>query len=140
MHVERPFLLIVAVGCVLAAIVWSRSSLRLDRASRRIEAAAGQGSEAAELARLTFRKDFHTAALYGILAVANAFSALSSRAVYDYPRLLILIAVGASLFYASRFLMLARVSEERSLLERRAEEVLAQEELAPISWSRRLAP
>ena len=140
MHVERPFLLIVAIGCAFAAVVWARSSLRLDRASRRIEAVAGAGSEAAELARLTFRKDFHTAALYGILAITNGFSALSSRSVYDYPRLLILLAVAASLFYASRFLMLAQVSEERSLLERRAEEVLAQEELAPISWSRRLAP
>ena len=45
-----------------------------------------------------------------------------------------------SLRYAPRFLAEARLAEQRSRLERRAEEVLAQEDLAPRRWAARLAP
>ena len=45
-----------------------------------------------------------------------------------------------SLRYAPRFLAEARLAEQRSRLERRAEEVLAQDQLAPRRWAARLAP
>ena len=45
-----------------------------------------------------------------------------------------------SIRYAPRFLAEARLAEQRSQLERRAEEVLAQEQLAPRRWAARLAP
>ena len=42
--------------------------------------------------------------------------------------------------YGARFLSEARLVEERSFLERRAEEVLEQQESAPLRWAARLAP
>jgi serine phosphatase RsbU (regulator of sigma subunit) len=45
-----------------------------------------------------------------------------------------------TLRYGRRFLNEANLMEERSSLERRAEEVLEQEELAPRRWAARLAP
>jgi serine phosphatase RsbU (regulator of sigma subunit) len=54
--------------------------------------------------------------------------------------LLVALPVVISLRYGRRFLTEARLFEDRSLLERRAEEVLAQGELAPQRWAARLAP
>ncbi|MGH9074631.1 MAG: PP2C family protein-serine/threonine phosphatase, partial [Acidimicrobiales bacterium] len=59
---------------------------------------------------------------------------------FALPFLLVLVPVIVSLRYARRFVNAARLAESRALLERRAEEVLAQEELAPMRWSARLAP
>ena len=48
--------------------------------------------------------------------------------------------VGLSFLFGRDFRREARLAEDRSLLERRAEEVLSQEELAPRRWAARLAP
>ena len=48
--------------------------------------------------------------------------------------------MGLSVVYGRDFRREARLFEDRSLLERRAEEVLSQEELAPRRWAARLAP
>ena len=45
-----------------------------------------------------------------------------------------------SIRFAPRFFDEARLAENRAMLERRAEEVLAQEDLAPRRWADRLAP
>ena len=133
-----PILAIVAAGCAVAAVVWGRSARRLQRAWRRID--DGTGSDAAELSRSAFRKELHTAILYGVLAVAIGATSLSRDAAYDIPMLLVAVPVAISLRYGHRFLDEARLAEERSHLERRAEEVLEQEELAPRRWAERLAP
>jgi serine phosphatase RsbU (regulator of sigma subunit) len=54
--------------------------------------------------------------------------------------LLVLVPVAATLRYGPRFLAEARMVEQRVQLQRRAEEVLAQEQLAPLRWAARLAP
>ncbi|HWW53682.1 MAG TPA: hypothetical protein VNY84_07930 [Acidimicrobiales bacterium] len=54
----RIVLGIVAVGCVVASSVWGRSSLRQQRAWRRIAgevSPTGAGAEAADLVRSAFR-------------------------------------------------------------------------------------
>src|SRR3546814_15525319 len=48
--------------------------------------------------------------------------------------------VGLSVIFGINSRREARLAEDRSLLERRAEEVLSQEELAPRKWAARLAP
>ncbi|HEY2430188.1 MAG TPA: PP2C family protein-serine/threonine phosphatase [Acidimicrobiales bacterium] len=136
-------LVVVAAGCGVSAVVWGRSSRRLQRAWRRLGAEVekqGRGADARDLARSQFRKEVHTAGLY--LAVGAASLGL---AIWDpKPGTLFLVAVlvpvGVSFRYGPRFLAEARMAEQRAALERRAEEVLAQEELAPLRWAARLAP
>ena len=138
--VERAVLGAVTVGCLVAAALWGRSSRRLRRALRRIEQASGPGTDSAALARAAYDKEAHTALLYGVLAAGSALIAVFGRNMFFLPFLLVFAPIGVSFRYASRFLSAARLAEERSSIERRAEEVLAQEQLAPLRWSARLAP
>ncbi len=140
--ITRPVLGLVAVGCAAAAFVWGRSARRLLRASRRIERGVRDrgADDVLALARSSYLKDAHTALLYILLFVVSTTAALDGRSLYALPFLLVLVAVVVSLRYARMFLGAARVAESRAHLERRAEEVLEQEELAPLRWSARLAP
>ena len=50
--VDYPLLLVIAFACVVAAMVWARSALRLERSWRRIlEGSGSSGSMAASPAR-----------------------------------------------------------------------------------------
>ena len=141
--VQHPLLLAVAVASAAAAYVWARSARRLQRACTRIQrdVLAGKASgEALVLARSNYRKDVHTTVLYGLLTAMTAASAFVTPRFAAAPFLLLLIPVAVSFRYARSFMAAAHLAEERSLLERRAEEVLAQEELAPLRWAARLAP
>src|SRR5438477_3287457 len=141
--VHRPILLAVAFACGAAAFLWARSTRRLQRARMRLERQVlenGTSREALELSRSAYRKEVHTTVLYGLLTVSALATSLTERDLADLPFLLVLVPVAVSLRYAPRFLAAARLTEERSLIERRAEEVLAQEELAPKLWAARLAP
>jgi serine phosphatase RsbU (regulator of sigma subunit) len=142
--IEHPVLAGIAVACLIAALIWGRSSRRLQRASRRIEAyvstVPGVGQESADLARSAFRKELHTTVLYALLAVALGTMATSDSWAVHLTLLVLAIPILITYRYGPRFLSEARLAEERTLLERRAEEVLAQEELAPLRWAARLAP
>jgi serine phosphatase RsbU (regulator of sigma subunit) len=140
---SQPWLAAAAVFCAIAAALWGRAASRLARAARRIEAetaSSSHGRDATELARAAFDKDLHTALLYGVLAVGLAVASFSNSPWYEVPLLAVSIPVVVSIRYAPRFFDEARLAESRAMLERRAEEVLAQEELAPRRWSDRLAP
>src|SRR5262249_48192067 len=78
--------------------------------------------------------------LYSILTVGLAVASLSKSAWYQVPLLAVTIPVVLTIRYAPRFFDEARLAENRAQLERRAEEVLAQEDLAPRRWADRLAP
>ncbi len=139
--VNRPVLLVVAVGCLMAAVVWGRSAFRLERAWRRIINSEGEAGPGTTAAALSFRKEVHTMVLYLVLAVASGFSSLSRDPRFDIPLLLLLLPVAVSLRYGRLILAEARLTEERWLLERRAKQVLDQQsELTPMRWSARLAP
>jgi sigma-B regulation protein RsbU (phosphoserine phosphatase) len=141
--VARPWLLALAIGCAIAAILWGRSARRLERAATRIEAqTAGSisGHDAVDLARSAWQKDLHAAVLYGVLAVGLLFASWSGAAWLSLPMLALGVPIVASIRFAPKFLDEARLAEERAQLERRAAEVLAQEELAPRRWAARLAP
>ena len=139
----QPWLAAAGAVCAIAAIVWARAAARLARAARRIEAetlASGTSSEAANLARSGFNKDLHAAILYAVLAAGLVLASFSTSAWFEVLLLGVTVPAVFSLRYAPRFLAEARLAEQRSRLERRAEEVLAQEDLAPRRWAARLAP
>ncbi len=139
--VERPVLLVLALGCIGAASVWARSGQRLQRAQRRMAAAMGPDDTGTEAVRLAYRRELHTALLYAVLAVSLALGSLSGRAVFDIPLVLLVVPVFISLRYGRRFVEEAGLAEARWVRERRAEEVLNQQgELTPMRWSARLAP
>jgi serine phosphatase RsbU (regulator of sigma subunit) len=139
----QPWLAAAAVFCAVAAALWGRAAARLARAARRIEAetaSSSTGREATELARAAYDKDLHTAILYSILTIGLFVASLSRTGWYQIGLLAVSIPVVVSIRYAPRFFAEARLAENRAMLERRAEEVLAQEELAPRRWAARLAP
>ncbi|HEY2332182.1 MAG TPA: PP2C family protein-serine/threonine phosphatase [Acidimicrobiales bacterium] len=138
--VDRPYLAILAVALLGAVVVWGRSAARLQRARRRIEQANGYDSESAMLARAAFFKECHTVVVYGALVVIAVAEAVSADPRVDAVLLLLALPVAVSLRYGRDLLEHARLTESRSHLEQRAEEVLEQEELAPRRWAARLAP
>ena len=137
---HQPVLVLVAVACLAAAAVWGRSARYLRKVELRVEAEFGPDNDATALARAAFRKELHTTALYVLLAIASLAVGLSDKtgAVTLYAFIFVPIAV--SIFYGRDFIRESRLFEERAMLERRAEEVLSQEELAPRRWAERLAP
>ncbi len=139
----QPWLAAAAVFCAIAAMLWGRAAARLARSARRIEsetAASSHGREAAALARAAFDKDLHATLLYSVITVGLAAASLSRSPWYELGLLLVGIPVVMTLRYSSRLFDEARLAENRAMLERRAEEVLAQDQLAPRRWAARLAP
>ncbi|MCA1691027.1 MAG: serine/threonine-protein phosphatase [Actinobacteria bacterium] len=141
MLLENRVLLVVAAGCLAAAVVWGRSALRLERSWKRIQSrSADGGTGAADLARSAYRKEVHNTLLYLIAGVSALIGGLTDNLLLNLPSLLIAVPIVMTLAYGRRFTREADLLEERAALERRAEEVLSQEELAPRRWADRLAP
>ena len=138
--VDYPILLVVSFACVVAAVIWARSALRLERSWRRlVEGSGTAGGMAAGLARSAYRKELHTTLLYTVVGVITAGSSFGG----GWPRfalLLLVVPIAMTMVWGPRFLSEADLIEERASLERRAEEVLSQEDLAPRRWAARLAP
>jgi serine phosphatase RsbU (regulator of sigma subunit) len=137
---DNPVLALVAVAALVAAVVWGRSAQRMLRVWHRIEDELGPEADATVLARSQYRKELHTVTLYAVLAVASSVSAVWAMKQADWFFAFILVPVGLSIAFGRDFRREARLAEDRVLLERRAEEVLSQEELAPRRWAARLAP
>ena len=134
-----PLMLLVAAACDIAGGVWVRSARRLQIVAGRTEREFGRTSDAATVARSAFRKDVHSAVLYAVLAVAvGAGSVLEQDARWLFA--VVLVPVAVSIVFSRDFVRDSRLAESRLSLERRAEEVLSQEDLAPRRWAERLAP
>jgi serine phosphatase RsbU (regulator of sigma subunit) len=138
--VDKPVLAVVGVLCAVAALVWGRSARYLRRVELRLEQDTGVDSDATVLARSQFRKELHTALLYGVLALASVPVAFSDQGEADVLYAFVLVPVAMAFVYGRDFIREARLFEGRASIERRAEEVLSQEELAPRRWAERLAP
>ena len=136
---HHPLLIVVAVACAVAAVVWARSAVRLRKVARRAEREFGRESDAATVARSAFRKDVHSTVLYAVLTVASAAGAFLEHGS-TFLLVLVLIPVLVSVIYGRDFVRDSRLAESRLEIERRAEEVLSQEDLAPRRWAERLAP
>jgi serine phosphatase RsbU (regulator of sigma subunit) len=137
---DNPVLAVVAVSSLVAAVVWGRSAQRLQRVWQRMEDELGHDAGATVLARSSYRKELHNVTLYAVVAVACAVTAVWEIQEAGFFFAFIIVPVVLSVIYARDSRRDARLAEDRSLLERRAEEVLSQEELAPRRWAARLAP
>ncbi len=136
-----PFILaLVGAASLVAAAVWWRSARRLRVVWHRVRAEEGTEADVTVLARSHYRKDLHTSVLYTSIALASGSFALAEDVVGGVVFFLLLVPVTLSIFYGKDFVRESRIAEDRSKLERKAEEVLSQEELAPKRWADRLAP
>jgi serine phosphatase RsbU (regulator of sigma subunit) len=138
--VEKPILAVVAVASLVAAGVWGRSARYLRKVELRAVQEFGPQSNALVLTRAQFRKELHTAVLYLVVGIASLTVAFSARSEADVLYAFVLVPVAMAVVYGRDFIREARLFEEQATLERRAEEVLSQEELAPKRWAERLAP
>ena len=133
----------LAVACLISVAIWGRSARRLRRALGRIERSlqrSGGDEEAADLSRAAFRKELHTTLLYAVVAAALGAGALGGARWTALPLVLCTIPLAMSIGYGRNFIYEAELAESRSMLLRRAEEVMQQADLAPRRWAQRLAP
>ena len=136
----RQILALAGAASLVAALVWARSTRRLHLVWKRVEAEHGPDADVTILARSAFRKDLHTTSLYGVIAIAAGGVAVAGDQIPSLLFAFILVPVGLSIAFGRGFAQEARLAEDRTMLERKAEEVLSQEELAPKRWAARLAP
>lgn len=139
MDIAQALLVLVAAASIGAAIVWGRSARYRARVLRKVEAESGDADIKA-LARSDFSKDLHTAVLYAVIGTAFGVAAFAARDYWVAVTLLVLVPVAVSFLLSKNFVRDARVAQGRSELERRAQEVLTQDALAPRRWAARLAP
>ncbi|MGY6499652.1 MAG: PP2C family protein-serine/threonine phosphatase [Acidimicrobiales bacterium] len=135
---ESTILVVVAVAAFLAAVVWGRSASHRARVLQRVRRNSVD-PDARELARSDYRKDLHTAGLYGTISLAAAVAAVfdgTSAAVF----VVVLAPAVVTFVLGQRFVTDAKLAQYRLELERRAQEVIDQEDSAPRRWAARLAP
>ena len=145
---ESPFLLALAFLAVGAAYAWSRSARLRLRLLTRLEAQLRDLKEldsvaqrkAIALTRGDYRRELHAVMTYVLIAMASLVVAFTNS-ISAVP-LFSLLAIPAifSLLYNRNAVREARLSGERFEMEKRAEEALNQETLAPRAWASRLAP
>jgi serine phosphatase RsbU (regulator of sigma subunit) len=139
MELAQVLLVLVGAASLGASIVWARSTRYRSRVLRRVEAESGD-ADAKALARSDYSKDLHTTILYAIVGGGSFVAAFADRIYLSAILLLVVVPVLVSLYLSRNFRRDARIAQGRSELERRAQEVLTQEALAPKRWADRLAP
>jgi serine phosphatase RsbU (regulator of sigma subunit) len=136
---DRTLLALVAVLCAAATVAWGRSARYRQRTAARVEHEFGPESDAAQLSWSTTINHAVIAATFAAATIATGAIAFFGSGARSLLLLLAAPAV-ASLVLSRSFARHARISQARWDLERRAEETLSQEELAPRRWAERLAP
>ena len=137
---ERFLPALAAVLCAAAAVVWLRSTISRREVAKRLSTEQID-PDLWRLAQGEYRRDSQSS-FFAIMAAV----VLALIAVLDVPRLLAyssLVLAGPSIYTLVRrkeLSDLARIAAARSEVEKRAREVLTQEELAPLQWAARLAP
>ncbi len=127
--------------CALAALTWARSARLRRRIAEKVERDYGPEADATELSRATWKKDSLTAMSEVVLTLVLFVSGLAGlRGRPSWPFLALAVPAVASLLAGRNFTRQARLSQARWQLERKAEETLEQDELAPKRWAERLAP
>lgn len=130
----------LAVLCLASAVVHARSARLRWRVVRLIDTDDAEDVEAHSLAFANYRKELHSALVYLLL---GAVAALVAR--FDNPNVTVVLGVMAvpavvSLWWSRSSLREARMARNRYDIERRAQQALEQEQLAPKAWAARLAP
>jgi serine phosphatase RsbU (regulator of sigma subunit) len=136
---SQSILVIVAVACAAAAVIWGRSAAYRQKLVHRVHRESDD-VELIDLLRSDFRKDLHTTILYGVLAVSALAGAFVETSTAMLLLTFVLVPVAISLVFGRNFINEARLEHRRTQLEKRAQEVLVQDDLAPRRWAGRLAP
>lgn len=140
---NQLILAIIALACAAAAVIWGRSAVYRRKVIKRVvqeSAETDVDSDVMELLVSDFRKDLHTTILYGVLAATLLTMAVFDTSAVPMVSAMILVPVGISFVFGRNFVRQARLEHRRTQLERRAQEVLVQDDLAPKRWAERLAP
>ncbi len=137
---ESSLLAVTALLALAAAVVWGRSARLRSRIARRVARDFGPDADATTLSHGTFQKDAVVAATWLVVTAVLVAAALWRPDTASLPLTALAVPAVASLVIGRRFTKQARISEARWELERKAEETLSQEDLAPRRWAERLAP
>ena len=137
---DRLIPALAALVCAASALVWARAAISRQQVSSRL-AAEQIDPDLWRLADNDYRRDLQSAIFTALAALALMVVAIVG--IGAWPAILVsLLAVPAALALATRASRaeVARIAANRSEVEKRAREVLSQEELAPLQWAARLAP
>ena len=137
---ERVLLVLAAAVSAAAAVEWTRAAVQRQRTSARL---AGEqiDPDLWRLANADYQRDAQRA-LFTILATVAIVVVLFANLGF-WPSLLVaLLGIPSAIALADRRgrAEVARIAAARADVEKRAREVLTQEELAPLQWAARLAP
>ena len=137
---ERLVPALAALVCAFAAVAWARATIRRHQVVVRL---AGEQADADlwRLANHDYRRDLQTTVFTALAALALLVVALVGIGLW--PAVAVsLLAVPAAITLINREsqIEIARLSADRAEVEKKAREVLTQEELAPLQWAARLAP
>ena len=113
----------------------AEDSSEADGAAEDTEAHAAEA-----LARSSFLRDLHAASLYLLLAIIAMFLVTTDTEFWTVLMLVVGVPAVLTMVWARKSGSEFRMARERFDIERRAQEALAQEELAPRAWAGRLAP
>ena len=137
-EMRTPVLTALGIVCLAATLAWIRSAQQRYRVVQKV--ASDEAPASHTLAWTTFRKEIHSASLYGLLSLASFVTAF--RETSDAAVIYVLVAIPAlvSTYWARNAVREARMARKSFDMERRAQEALDQQELAPKAWAARLAP
>lgn len=137
---ERLLPAIAALLCGGAAVVWIRSTIARRQVATRLSAESID-PDLWRLADEEYKRDLQSSvfAVAATLAlVVVALVRIETVAAVAVSTLAISPAI--TLLRRKRLIEAARIAAGRAEIEKRAREVLTQEELAPLQWAARLAP
>ena len=121
---RAPVLTVLGIICLAAAFGWARSARHRHRLVGRIDPEVAP--DAYTLAWSTFRKEFHAASLYGLLALASLVNAFVEGAAGAVVFSTVAIPALVSTAWARHAVREARMARQSIDIERRAEEALEQ--------------
>ncbi len=136
---DQPWLLVLAAAAVAAAAVWARSARYRQRQVRR-NVNGGADPDVVALVRSDLRKDTLNACMWLLVAATSLVMSFRTDTSATVVLLVLIVPAVVSVVLGRNFVAEARVAQARGELERRAAEVLSQQELAPRRWAARLAP
>lgn len=137
---DRLLPALAAAVCAAAALVWIRAAIDRRRVASRMSKEQID-PDLWRLANYDYTRDVQSAVFMSIAAAALAIVALVG--IGFWPAFVVsMLAVPGALALAGRASQteIARIAAARADVEKRAREVLSQEELAPLQWAARLAP
>ncbi len=137
---ERILPALAAVVCAAAAVVWFRSTISRRSVAKRLSAEQID-PDLWRLANGEYRRDTHSSVFAFLASVVLVVVAIvDTPSLVSYSSVLLAGPSVYTLLRRKELSDLTRIAAARSEVERRAREVLTQEELAPLQWAARLAP